>query len=260
MAVTGREVLLRSVRQIIMPDTWSYIFTHHTRVNVVQRIVPEEFPTFVHTSLVYKKVDKRIVSQERPTVSGLLFIQGEPVDIQKSLREALPGLYLVKDPATNRPAIIPDDEMQPFMRIASTGQREVRYMMHPLADYADGRARIRVTEGILAGMEGYVVRLNRDRFLVTRMGNLTIAISGIHRDSFVNVDEYAAERRMQQSHALQYLFVPQTDVDVHALEQLLAQSDINGQVNGQLLAELPLATALAPAGLDLRPLRRYLRP
>ncbi len=241
--------------------SWSYVFTHHLRVAILQDRLSRSFPTFVHTSLVYKRIDKKLQAIEKPTVSGLLFIQGEPLAIQGSLNMLSSSLYLVKDSATSKPARIPDRDMQLFMRIASAGDRQIRYMLHPLGDYAEGRARIRVTEGILQGLEGYVVRLNKDRFLLTRMGNMTIAISGVHRDSFVNVDEYAAERRLTQSFGLTHLFVPQSDVDAHALAALIAQKTDHYTEIGDLAsldalrAEIPTVMALASPSLDLRPLK-----
>ena len=59
--------------------------------------------------------------------------------------------------------------------------------------YAEGKVRLRVLTGILAGQEGYLVRIARDRRLVVDLGGLTVAISGIHGEQFEEIRKLQTE-------------------------------------------------------------------
>ena len=71
-------------------------------------------------------------------------------------------------------------------------------MPHPLDYYSEGHPLVRITSGLLEGFEGYRIRISRNKCLVTSIGGMTVAISGISNDSFENVDEYITLRRGQQ--------------------------------------------------------------
>ena len=81
---------------------WCYLFIHHTKVNAVNEKLKERYCTFIHKSVVYKRKNKRIAKDEKPTISGLVFVQGESDDIQSFLCENFFGLYLVKDCSTTQ--------------------------------------------------------------------------------------------------------------------------------------------------------------
>ena len=47
----------------------------------------------------------------------------------------------------------------------------------------------------MAGLEGYVVRIARDRRLVMEVGGMSIAVSGMHAEQYVEVDKNQASRK-----------------------------------------------------------------
>ena len=175
--------------------TWSYLFLHHTRVERMAATLSVHFPTYVHTTTTYLRTRKRVVQIERPTVSGLLFIQGNPTAIAAHLRENFPGHYLVRNCATGHVAVIPDSQMQPFMRISTLDAQRLRFLPHGLDYYAEGHPLVRIIGGPLHGMEGYILRIARDRRLVLSIGSFTLALSGIHKEQFENVTQYIADRQ-----------------------------------------------------------------
>ncbi len=63
-------------------------------------------------------------------------------------------------------------------------------MLKPITEYAKGNPLLRITSGIFEGLEGYVVRIDRDRKLVMAVGNMTVAVSGVHKESFEKVEDY----------------------------------------------------------------------
>ena len=183
-------------------ETWHYLFVHYKKLDMVRSRLEKQFHTFVHTSILYKRKDKRIVKEESPTIASLLFVQGDATEIQTFLWQNFVGLYLVKDCITKDIAAIPNTLMRSFMKISEVDPTRIRFMPNPFDHYATGNTLIRLTSGPLAGFEGYRIRIARDKCLVTSFGGMTIAIGGIHRDSFENLDEYVRLRREQMQERL----------------------------------------------------------
>lgn len=105
----------------------------------------------------------------------------------------------MKDCASGRVATIPDEVMQPFMQLVQIAPTRIRFMPHTFDYYSTGNTMVRITSGILAGMEGYRIRVSRDKCLITSVGGMTVAIKGIYKESFENIDEYVRQRREQLS-------------------------------------------------------------
>lgn len=80
-----------------------------------------------------------------------------------------------------------ETDYERFTRLLHTCPERVSFLKNPLEYYAEGHLKERVTTGPLAGIEGYVVRINRDRKLITRFGVNTYAIDNIHKEERENV-------------------------------------------------------------------------
>ena len=78
------------------------------------------------------------------------------------------------------PAPIPEEQMKTFMFITSTDNgKDVEYYADVMPYFEEGE-RVRVTDGIYKGLEGYVKRIKRDRkLLVALEGIAVVAISKI---------------------------------------------------------------------------------
>lgn len=218
--------------------SWCYLFVHHRKVDMVSDILQKNYPVFVHKSIVYKRENKHIKKSEKPTISGLLFVQGDGNEIQKFLQETFLNLYLVKDCSRGKIAAIPDSIMQPFMQVSKVNPTRIRFMPHPIDYYAKGNTLIKITSGVLSGLEGYRIRISRDKCLVTTLEGMTVAIGGIHKESFENMDEYVRIRREQlkrvekrqdaiftplQQEIDKCFFTPQNQLDVMAMAENLKQ-------------------------------------
>ncbi|MCM1109226.1 MAG: hypothetical protein NC388_09300 [Clostridium sp.] len=172
-------------------STWSYLFVHNRRVDIFARQLEAiGQPYFVHRTVVYRrrKESRGIQAIDKPTVSGLIFLQGSPRALQSMLNVHFSPYHLVNNCSTGRPAVIPDAQMQPFMRLIETDPGRIRFLLHPFKYYADGNTKLRITSGFLAGLEGYVIRIDRDRRLVMDVGGMGVAISGIHCETFEVVE------------------------------------------------------------------------
>lgn len=175
---------------------WSYLYVNHFKLGAINAKLRKRYNTFVHQDVVYKVVNKRLREIAHNTIPGLLFVQGDHEEIQRYLAETFSAVYLARDCATGKVAMISDHVMQSFMKVAQVAPTRIRFLPHAFEHYAKGNTLIRITSGILSGVEGYRIRIARDRCMVTSIGGMTISISGIHNDSFENVDEYAAQRKL----------------------------------------------------------------
>ena len=207
----------RDILSLRQENEWHYLFVHYKKMDIVRDKLEKQFHTFIHKSVLYKRENKHIRKLEQPTIANLLFIQGDGLKIQTFLSQYFMGLYLVKDCSTKKIATIPDDLMRKFMRISEVAPTRIRFMPNPFDHYATGNTLVRLTSGPLAGLEGYRIRIARDKCLVTSLGGISVAIGGIHKDSFENIDEYVRLRRKQmqeQMHQLDAVLTPiQSEID-----------------------------------------------
>ena len=171
------------------PTSWSYLYVHNQKVKSIEKQLHDDGRTcFIHRTIKYvprKTSGVREVSV--PSVSGLIFLQGLPRQLQAYLDERIPHHKLCKNCSTGRTARIPNNQMQAFMRVAETEPERIRFLLRPFAYYAKNRTLLRITSGTLAGLEGYVIRMARDRKLVMDVGGISVAIAGIHAERFEEV-------------------------------------------------------------------------
>lgn len=195
-----------------VPAPWSYLFIRKRDAEYFSLKAETEggFRTFIHRTIVtdasgktskVKSEDQssgKLATEGRPTISGLIFIQGKTKVIKKYLWERFPQYHLVNDCSTRKAAVIPDSVMQPFMRIANTDPSRIRFLVNPLTHYAEGNTLVEIMTGPLAGLQGYIIRIDRDRKLVIGVGDMTVAIGGVHKENFEKVEEVARAVNIRQ--------------------------------------------------------------
>lgn len=198
------------------PVPWSYLFIRKRDAEYFSLKAETEggFRTFIHRTIVTDASGKSEkgkpngsaqdreasngTTEGRPTISGLIFIQGKTKVIRKYLWERFPQYHLVNDCSTRKAAVIPDSVMQPFMRIAGTDPSRIRFLVNPLTHYAEGNTLVEIMTGPLAGLQGYIIRIDRDRKLVIGVGDMTVAIGGVHKENFEKVEEVARAVNIRQ--------------------------------------------------------------
>lgn len=199
-----------------VPVPWSYLFIRKRDAEYFSLKAETEggFRTFIHRTIVTDASGKSTkgkpngsaqdreasngTTEGRPTISGLIFIQGKTKVIRKYLWERFPQYHLVNDCSTRKAAVIPDSVMQPFMRIANTDPSRIRFLVNPLTHYAEGNTLVEIMTGPLAGLQGYIIRIDRDRKLVIGVGDMTVAIGGVHKENFEKVEEVARAVNIRQ--------------------------------------------------------------
>ena len=172
---------------------WGYIFIQHMSAEIFEknletRKLEGDFKPkcFIHRTIRYKKKPngKGVIKEEKPSVSGLVFLQGRTKQLKSFLRYNFPQYYLVNDCSTGKPAVISDSIMRPFMKIIEKEPERITFLRAPFVKFAKDHVKLRVLTGILAGQEGYVVRILRDRQLVMDFGGNAVAISNVHNEDF----------------------------------------------------------------------------
>ena len=178
--------------------SWHYLFVHHTKAAAFEeQLQKDDLTYFVHKTLRYVPRHRNrggVRKVERPTVSGLIFIQGNSQEIQQYLDEKMPPYRLCKNCSTGKVATIPCSQMEPFMRVAEIEPERLRFLLRPFVYYAKNRTLLRIVSGDYAGLEGYVIRIARDRKLVMDVGGMAVAISGIHAERFEEVHKNEANK------------------------------------------------------------------
>ncbi len=172
---------------------WGYIFIHHMSAGNFEKklaLLKDESVScprcFVHRTMRYrqKPSGKGVMKEEKPTVSGLVFLQGETNQLKLFLMHNFPQYYLVNDCCTGKPATISDTLMRPFMKIMEEQPERVTFLREPFLKFAKDHVKLRVLTGVLRGQEGYVVRILRNRQLVMNFGGYAVAISNVHLEDF----------------------------------------------------------------------------
>lgn len=225
---------------------WSYLFVHHRKVIAIEELLAKDGLTyFVHKTMRYfnRAGSSKVLHKEVPTVSGLVFLQGDIAFLNAYLNKKIPYLHLCKNCSTGKYAEIPDSQMQPFMRVCKTSPERIRFLLHPFHYYARNRILLRITTGELAGLEGYVVRIDRDRRLVMDVGGISVAIAGVHAEKFEEVNPYNDMLKYEHIFYRRNLHERQALIDryfhpVKTLQEVKAQAENIDYLRGYVLSEM----------------------
>ena len=172
---------------------WSYIFIQHMVAERFDQKLNEKKlegdfkpKCFIHRTINYKRKPngKGILKEEKPTISGLVFLQGEVDELVTFLRRNYPQYHLVRNCMTGAPASIKNSLMRPFMEVMESEPSRISFLHDPFVKFAKEHVKLRVLTGIFAGQEGYVIRINRDRNLLMDFGGYTVAIRNVHKENF----------------------------------------------------------------------------
>lgn len=177
---------------------WSYLMIHNKLIETFKKQVEtynHQHPDvphkcFVHYTYKYKQKDngKGVIKKQQPTISGLVFLQGEVKELQTFLQTNYPHYHLVNDCSTGQPASISHKMMLPFMQVVSVHPENVTFLRDPFIKFAKDHVKLRVLTGLFKGMEGYIVRVDRDRQLIMELGGYAVAIRGVHKEDFAVVE------------------------------------------------------------------------
>lgn len=129
-------------------------------------------------------------------LKGMIFIQTFE-SRRATLLSAIFGLSaFMFDRATHRPAVVPDAQMQVFMRMVDRHPEQVQLS----TEHFSPGDRVRVLSGSMSGMEGELVRVGTHHRLLLRLNSVMNATMDIDVSEVekINPDEAAEEHTNQQ--------------------------------------------------------------
>ena len=176
---------------------WGYLYIQHFAAESFgKRLQSATFEDdfvpkcFIHRTLSYKRKPngKGVMKEEKPSVSGLVFLQGSTEELKTFLRNNFPRYHLVNNCMTGKPASIKNSIMEPFMKVMESDPERVTFLRDPFVKFAKNHVKLRVLTGLFIGQEGFIVRVKRDRQLVMDFGGYAVAINNVHNEDFEIVE------------------------------------------------------------------------
>ena len=235
--------------------SWSYLFVHNQKVKSIEEQLKKDGVThFVHKTIKYVPRHRNrggMREVETPSVSGLIFLQGNPEILQDYLDKNIKPYKLCKNCSTGKVATIPCNQMEPFMRVAETEPERLRFLLRPFVYYSKNRTLLRIMTGEYAGLEGYVIRIARDRKLVMDVGGMAVALSGVHAERFEEVNKNEADKKERELFYKRNLHERNAFIDRY-FHQVKTAQEVSAQVENIEILRLQTLADVRDKKLDLK--------
>ena len=154
--------------------------TYHRELKVKEDLETRGIDCFV--PMQYRREERHGVMVKRlvPSVHNLIFIHITPSEMTEYKRSTeLPIRYMMNR-ETHKPIIVPNREMDNFIKVAGTYEEKLIYLNPNPGDFTKGE-RVRIIGGMFAGAEGVFIRLKGDRrVLVNIEGLVAVATTYVH--------------------------------------------------------------------------------
>ena len=235
--------------------SWSYLFVHNQKVKSIEEQLKKDGVThFVHKTIKYVPRHRNrggMREVETPSVSGLIFLQGDPETLQDYLDKNIKPYKLCKNCSTGKVATIPCNQMEPFMRVAETEPERLRFLLRPFVYYSKNRTLLRIVTGEYAGLEGYVIRIARDRKLIMDVGGMAVALSGVHAERFEEVNKNEADKKERELFYKRNLHERNAFIDRY-FHQVKTAQEVSAQVENIEKLRLQTLADVRDKKLDLK--------
>ena len=154
--------------------------TYNRELKVKADLDAREIECFV--PMQYRREERNGVMVKRlvPSVHNLIFIHLTPTKMKEyKMSTELPIRYIM-DRETRKPIIVPDHQMENFIKVAGTYEEKLVYLESKPGDFRNGE-RVRIIGGMFAGAEGVFVRVKGDRRVVVNVeGLVAVATTFVH--------------------------------------------------------------------------------
>lgn len=159
--------------------SWYIVYKCKAKKNSLQKNLEKAGIKYFRSRHAVEYLDEEEIKiKDEDAIKNLIFINTDN-DIL-SVVNTIDGLrspYI--DHTTGTPAVVPDAEMKRFMRFLELKNIDARVLQDPYYRFKSCQ-KVRVRAGEFEGIEGYVFRIRRDRKLIISLGQMAVAISGIH--------------------------------------------------------------------------------
>ena len=160
----GREY--QEVAQRNSNSNWYPVRVFFGRAELVKESLGEADIEFFYPMRTTEKfTSSGLKFVEEPLVKSLIFVKTGREEL-RLLKMKLGGTIIpYYDRLTNAPLIVPQRQMEDFMRLCEMKEAGLEYLGNDEPKYHQGD-RVRVTEGIFKGFEGHIKRIRHDRKLI----------------------------------------------------------------------------------------------
>lgn len=112
----------------------------------------------------------KVKKQLTPVIHNIVFVRTSMDSLSETMTECPVPLYYQKEPGMRRFAIVPDKQMNDFLAVTSRLEEDVNVL--DMYEFSLKRGdKVRVTQGIFAGIEGEYVKVRgKKRVVVTLQG------------------------------------------------------------------------------------------
>ena len=120
--------------------------------------------------------DGRLKKREVSVIPNILFVRSTRPCLQQlkqELENFIPMRYMM-DRSTRRPMTVPDRQMDDFIRITTEAPDSLMYLDNPSVALEKGTP-VEIIYGPFAGIQGYVLRIRRDRKVVLTLNTVLAA-------------------------------------------------------------------------------------
>lgn len=117
---------------------------------------------------VEESLQNGVKYEEVPLIASLIFVRASLQYVKAFWYAHLPHCMFYKDFRSGDPALIPDAEMEAFMKLTSPLESGAVLFDNDSPEFHKGQ-RVRITEGRFAGYEGNIYRIGKDRKVIVKV-------------------------------------------------------------------------------------------
>ena len=122
----------------------------------------------------------RRVKKLVPSIHNLIFFHVEPSLMKEYKATTKMPIRYIMNPATKKPVVVPEREMNNFIAVAGTYEEQLEYITPKPGQFTRGD-RVRIMGGPFEGAEGVLQRVKGDsRVIVSVKGLVAVATTTIH--------------------------------------------------------------------------------
>lgn len=118
--------------------------------------------------LVEESLENGVKYKEKPLMASLIFVRATAQYVKEYWVRHLPGVMYYRDLETGEPAVIPDEEMEAFIKLTSPAEPGAELFENDTPEFHKGQ-KVRITGGKFTGYEGNVFRIGKDRKVIVRV-------------------------------------------------------------------------------------------
>ena len=119
-------------------------------------------------------------------ISSLLFVRASAEYVRQFEDSYHNRLWVYRDLLTRDYSAIPDKEMEVFIFVCTAGQQGLSYLGEDKPEYHQGD-RVRVTDGMFKGAEGYIKRIKKDRRLIVSVRGVAAVATSFIPPQFLEI-------------------------------------------------------------------------